>query len=283
LRRPSTFVAVLVSLAVIAAGALYGVGVLRDGHIPFISDTCRVYANHRTVRLTPEQAGHAATIAAVGVLRGLPERAVTVAFATAFQESKLRNLNGGDRDSVGLFQQRPSQGWGTPEQLSDPRYSSTQFYARLVKVNDWQQLRITEAAQAVQRSAHPEAYQRWEADATALTRAFVGGEAAAVTCKLRGGPSDTTSSEELINTLKADFPSAAVTKSGGQTVRVTVSTTSEAAEDGWRVASWLIAQSQSTGVKTVRYINREWSAKSGNWKDTEHSGPARQVVATLAG
>ncbi|MFF3909663.1 hypothetical protein ACFYZJ_27640 [Streptomyces sp. NPDC001848] len=90
-----------------------------------------------TVTLDPDQASHAATIAAVAHARGLPERAVTIALATAIDESELHNLTYGDRDSIGLFQQRPSQGWGSPAQLRDPVYASGRFFDAPVKVPDY--------------------------------------------------------------------------------------------------------------------------------------------------
>ena len=92
--------------------------------------------------------------------RGLPARAASIALATAYQESKLRNLDHGDRDSLGLFQQRPSQGWGTAKQIQDPYYATNAFYDALVKIDGYQTMRITEAAQEVQRSGFPEAYAR---------------------------------------------------------------------------------------------------------------------------
>ncbi|WP_243420626.1 C40 family peptidase [Micromonospora globispora] len=122
-----------------------------------------------------EQVGNAATIVAVGAELRAPPRGWVVALATAMQESSLRNLPGGDRDSVGLFQQRPSQGWGTPAQLRDPRYASGKFYAALLAVDGWQGMPLTDAAQAVQRSAFPGAYARWEDDAIALVRVLTGG------------------------------------------------------------------------------------------------------------
>ena len=120
------------------------------------------------VALTAEQWANAATIARVGWDRGLPDRAVVIALATAQQESRLRNLDYGDRDSLGLFQQRPSQGWGTPEQVTDPAYAAGEFYERLVQVPGWRTGRLTEVAQAVQRSGFPELYQQWEPMARAL-------------------------------------------------------------------------------------------------------------------
>ena len=119
--------------------------------------------------LSPEQTANAATIAAVGQRLGMPDHAVTVALATAMQESNLANLSGGDRDSAGLFQQRPSQGWGTYAQVTDPVHASTEFYDHLRALPDWQQLTVTEAAQRVQHSAAPDAYAEWEPEARALT------------------------------------------------------------------------------------------------------------------
>jgi hypothetical protein len=125
-----------------------------------------------SVTLTPEQLQNATTIARVGRDRGLPDRAVVIALATAQQESGLRNLDYGDRDSLGLFQQRPSQGWGTPEQVQDPVYAAGKFYDWLVTVPGWETGRLTEVAQAVQRSGFPEAYQKHEAMAEELTAAL---------------------------------------------------------------------------------------------------------------
>ena len=118
--------------------------------------------------LTAEQVANAATIADVGWNRGLPDRAVVIALATAQQESRLRNLSYGDRDSLGLFQQRPSQGWGSEAQVQDPVYAAGIFYDRLVQVPGWETGRLTDVAQTVQRSGFPEAYQQWEPMATEL-------------------------------------------------------------------------------------------------------------------
>ncbi|GGJ75198.1 hypothetical protein GCM10010123_01470 [Pilimelia anulata] len=115
------------------------------------------------VNLTAIQRGNARIIYIVGTRLGLPHRGGVVAIATALQESTLRNLTVAvDHDSLGLFQQRPSQGWGTPAQLVDPVYASTAFYQRLIQVPAWEHLTITQAAQAVQRSAFPDAYAKWE-------------------------------------------------------------------------------------------------------------------------
>ncbi|MEV7706926.1 NlpC/P60 family protein [Mesorhizobium sp. B2-3-3] len=119
-----------------------------------------------------EQVPNAKTIQATGVAMNVPARGQVVALATALQESGLRNLTYGDRDSLGLFQQRPSQGWGTANEILDPVHASTKFYEGLKRVSGWQSLSVTQAAQAVQRSGFPEAYAKWEPLATALQQAI---------------------------------------------------------------------------------------------------------------
>ena len=106
--------------------------------------------------------------------KGAPPRAWLVALATAMQESDLRNINYGDRDSLGLFQQRPSQGWGSPAQVLDPVYSTTIFLDRLLQVPGWDRLPVTVAAQTVQRSAFPDAYAKWEGLAADLVSQLAG-------------------------------------------------------------------------------------------------------------
>jgi murein DD-endopeptidase MepM/ murein hydrolase activator NlpD len=123
-----------------------------------------------------EQVNNAQIIISVGQQMGVPPRGWVIATATALQESGLRNLPhlgaDNDHDSIGLFQQRPSHGWGTPEQIADPGYASTAFYQRLLQVERWEELPLTEAAQAVQRSALPGAYTRHEPQATRIVAAL---------------------------------------------------------------------------------------------------------------
>lgn len=119
-----------------------------------------------------EQIRNAKTIQATGVAMKVPARGQIVALATALQESGLRNLDFGDRDSLGLFQQRPSQGWGTAAQVRDPVQASTKFYEELLRVSGWQSMTVTQAAQAVQQSGSPDAYARREPLATVLRKAI---------------------------------------------------------------------------------------------------------------
>ena len=122
----------------------------------------RAAAGDTAATLSDEQRQNAATIIGVARQKGAPPRAWLIALATAKQESDLRNIPYGDRDSLGLFQQRPSQGWGSPAQVLDPVYSTTIFLDRLLQVPNWDRLPVTVAAQTVQRSAFPDAYAKWE-------------------------------------------------------------------------------------------------------------------------
>ncbi|MET7806931.1 hypothetical protein [Micromonospora chersina] len=121
------------------------------------------------IDLNDEQTANAKAIIAATKKAGLPERAAVISIATSLQESKLENLghlgDRNDHDSLGLFQQRPSSGWGTPEQITDPEYSTLAFLKGLKQVDGWQDMPLTEAAQTVQVSAYPDAYAQWEQQA----------------------------------------------------------------------------------------------------------------------
>lgn len=129
--------------------------------------------------LVKDQVYYAAIIIKVGQDQGVPRRGWVIAIATALQESQLHNLPNlgarNDHDSIGLFQQRPSQGWGTPEQITDPVYAAGRFYQRLVTVHGWQNIALTDAAQAVQRSGYPNAYAKHETLATQIVNTLASG------------------------------------------------------------------------------------------------------------
>ncbi len=140
-RRPGrllTFLMAVVLLVLAVGGAVLLIIKLQPG--PGVVAGCTVADSTQVYQMDPDQAQNAAVIASVAVDRQLPHQAVVVAIAVAMQESRLRNLNRGDRDSLGLFQQRPSQGWGTPAQVQDPIYAAGAFYTHLVKVKNWQTL-----------------------------------------------------------------------------------------------------------------------------------------------
>lgn len=211
--------------------------------------------------LTLEQAGHAATIAAVGKRLGMPNHAVTVALATALQESGLRNLPYGDRDSLGLFQQRPSQGWGSAARVQTPRLAAASFYAHLKRVPGWASLPVTEAAQRVQRSAAPLAYAQWENPSRDLARALTGEVPAGLTCQFRPVPrpgSRTALEQQAIAELGPGGLSRARTRAVA-----------------WSTASWLLAQAASYGISTVSAQGQTWQARRGTWK----ADPSATVLA----
>jgi hypothetical protein len=239
------WVAAVVALVLVSALAV-GVLVLR-GDL-FASPGCAA-ATDGSADLTVEQAGNAATIAGVGLAQGMPNHAVTVALATAMQESGLRNLPGGDRDSAGLFQQRPSQGWGTFAQVTDPVYAATAFYDKLRSEPDWTTMSVTEAAQLVQRSAAPEAYAKWEPQARALARAFTGEVAATFTCAH----------------LALTVPGADVATLAGRELGTTRLSGPQPAAQGWAIASWLVAHAAGLGLDSVTFDGRTWTATSGTW------------------
>ncbi|MGY0008014.1 hypothetical protein [Micromonospora sp. I033] len=128
-----------------------------------------VQGTQSKITLSDEQTANAKAIIAATKKAGLPERAAVISIATSLQESKLENLghlgDANDHDSLGLFQQRPSSGWGTPEQITDPEYSTLAFLKGLKQVDGWQDMPLTEAAQTVQVSAYPDAYAQWEQQA----------------------------------------------------------------------------------------------------------------------
>ncbi|HYN72613.1 MAG TPA: hypothetical protein VES60_08945, partial [Nakamurella sp.] len=188
MRRPVTITLAVTGLVLLLAAAVLGGWLLlRPGGTA--GPDCTVPgdpANRAAapdVDLTAIQLQHASTINAVGLSRGAPERARVIALAAAWQESSLRNRPDGDRDSVGLFQQRPSQGWGTVEQILDPVYASGKFYDALLEVPGWQDMSLTQAAQAVQYSGYPDAYAKWEPQATTLARGLGGSVTVEVGCR----------------------------------------------------------------------------------------------------
>ena len=128
------WVLALVVVAVLVVGVVVVTNVA-DRVRPLLSrERCTVEVDGHEVTMSPEQAENAALMAAISIRRGMPARAASIAIATATQESKLYNIEHGDRDSLGLFQQRPSQGWGTREQILNPYYSINAFYDALARM-----------------------------------------------------------------------------------------------------------------------------------------------------
>ena len=203
---------------------------------------------------------NAATIAAVARSRGLPARATVIALATAQQESRLRNLDYGDRDSLGLFQQRPSQGWGTEAQVQDPVYSAGIFFDRLVEVSGWETGRLTEVAQAVQRSGFPEAYQQWEPMATALAGALLATTPTALSCGFEPTAAAGTLEERtaaVVGVVRREAGAPTVEPAGVISV----------AGAGWPEASWAVAHAERFGLSAVAIDGWRWTLAAG-WEAT---------------
>jgi hypothetical protein len=277
---------ILTLFALVAGLGFWGYTKYTGGRVPFLTDTCRAFAGKASVRLDPDQMAYAATITAVAVRRDLPERAVVVALATAMQESKLRNLTGGDRDSIGLFQQRPSQGWGNPAQLQDPRYASGEFYAHLLQISGWQEMRVTEAAQAVQHSGHPQLYEQWADDADTLAKAFMGSSTGAVTCRLRQQTrrDGADGVAQAVGELSADLGKLSVTpRTSGEGAGLTVAVGGGSNSSlGWRTAHWFVAKSHEYGVRSVEFDGSIWTADSGRWEKGGRA-PRSQVEVAIPG
>ncbi len=180
MRRRTVVAVALVGLLVL--GAML-VAYVTHHTTPTSGPPCRVVAGARSYGLDREQAANAITIAAAASTVGLPHHAVTIAVAAALQETRLHNLAHGDRDSLGLFQQRPSQGWGSPDQILNPQFAAESFFRALARIDHWQTMSVNAAAQLVQRSATPMAYAKWESEARAVARATTGELPGTLTCK----------------------------------------------------------------------------------------------------
>ncbi|NUR83586.1 MAG: hypothetical protein HOY71_05800 [Nonomuraea sp.] len=241
-------IAIAVIVVVLAVGISVGLYNLLKKTTPLavIEEHCSVKTE---LGLDVEQAHIAATIAAVGARRGLPERAVVIALATALQESKLQNLEYGDRDSVGVFQQRSSQGWGKKKQLMDPVYATNKFFAALVKVKNYRKIPLADAAQAVQRSAGGYAYAIHEEDAKLLASAFTGRVPKAVHCVYPPPKAKTPAPK-----ARTDDARKSLTRALGSTAAVTQ-------RRGWLIASWSVAHAQKYGLRHVAYGGATWSAE----------------------
>jgi len=227
---------------------------------------CAITGSDLTV--TTEQAANAATIAAVARLRGLPERAAVIALATAQQESRLRNLDYGDRDSLGLFQQRPSQGWGSEAQVQDPVYAAGKFFDHLVTVPGWDTGDLTTVADAVQRSAFPLAYRQWSGMAETLAAALLSDQPARITCNY-SPPDGSGTADQQAKVLQAAGREAgpAELRSDGT---VTVST------GDWPTAYWAVTSAERLSITSVRFAGWWWTP-DGGW-ESGHVGPDSVTV-----
>jgi len=250
-----------VAAATVLSGlALVAVHVLLRQVTPVVPE-CRLGQGPAALLLSTDQAANATTIAAVARRESLPDHAVTIALATALQESKLQNLPFGDRDSVGLFQQRPSQGWGHRSQLLQPAFAAAAFFDHLRQVPGWQTLPVTVAAQSVQHSADGSGYAQWEEEARSLARVLTGELPAGLDCQFprphtaSPGPLALAAGREL---------------GAGRLAQWTRSTTT--AGPDWTVAEWLVGHAYGFGVVKVWCRGRVWTNSSGRWSAGTETG-----------
>jgi hypothetical protein len=289
--------AALFTVAAVGIVAAVGFGVLRSG-TDFLSDDeeCTAEVDGHRVELSQEQAENASLIVAISVRRGLPARAASIALATAYQESDLFNLEHGDRDSIGLFQQRPSQGWGSVREILDPVYATNAFYDALVQIGDYESMEITVAAQAVQRSGFPDAYADHEADARAIASALTGHSPEGFSCEVSDGvdsadpdltDSGLTERAEAVRRealgMFGDLQLGGFERGGVGDGHMSGSTHYEGrAVDiflrpingannlrGWAMAHYFVAQAARLDVQTVIYDDRIWTARRSDqgWRD----------------
>ena len=219
--------------------------------------SCRARALGHDVSFSPEQTANAATITAIALKRGLPARAATIATATAIQESKLRNVRFGDRDSLGLFQQRPSQGWGTEKQILDPIYATNKFYDALIKIDGYQAMEITKVAQLVQRSAAPQAYAAHEQEGRILASTLAGHSPGGIGCRLDAATVSTPAAT-IAEKLTAELGVPATVQ--GKEVHATGRT----AQLAWSAGSWAVAHAEADGITSVTVGDQTWTRARGS-------------------
>jgi hypothetical protein len=250
---------------------------------------CQAGTGGASIPLDTGQAGIAATIAGIAARHRLPQRAVTIALAAALQESQLQNLDYGDRDSVGVFQQRPSQGWGTTAELEDPVYATTKFFAALVRLPGYTKMPVHQAAQDVQHSADGDAYEQWVGMATQLAGYFTGTSPAEVSCWYTPpGRADLAGAlKQLTETFGPQGKDAVLVRmtTDRSAKKNKVETVVHVQRDGaWTVAAWLVAHAQQYGISQIRYAGYVWNAANGSmgWQRASRTAspvPRGSIVA----
>lgn len=282
-------------LALIVVGVFAGVKALTGGQKRTLTEQC--VAPYKGVDYTLDlgQSRNAAIIAGISVKRGLPAHAATIALATAMQESKLRNLSYGHADSLGLFQQRPSQGWGTKKQLQDPIYATNTFYAALTKVKNYQTIPVTVAAQKVQHSAYPDAYARHEKAARAFASSLTGNSSAGVNCTMKQSGTSLSGSEKVaqVGRIERDVhrelgaravPGSARNSDGKYVARyrATGDTAASRRKQHWEVAGWAVASAYSLNITEISVPGYVWkrSDSTDGWVKTD-SAPHGATVITV--
>nr|WP_306422875.1 hypothetical protein [Paenarthrobacter aurescens] len=261
----------------LVAGAIYAIVAVLQRSETLVTERCVAVVGSDSHQLATDQTANASLISAISVQRGLPPRAASIALATAMQESRLRNINYGDEagpDSRGLFQQRPSQGWGTEAQVMDPVYASNAFYDGLVKVPGFETMEITQAAQAVQRSAFPRAYAQHEGMGRAFASALTGHSESSLDCELRM-PDAAGDPAAVVDEITTAFGTQAATVQG-RTVQLDITGT-----QAWAVAHWAVANAKSLSITQVDVGGQTWNREKRNgWQAS--AAPSETVTVTVS-
>lgn len=244
---------------------------------------CTGTVDGHSVYLEPDQARNATLVAAHGVRRGLPARAVSIALATAYQESKIRNLDYGDRDSLGIFQQRPSQGWGSKVEVRDPHHATNRFYDALEQIPGYESMRITEAAQQVQRSAYPEAYEKHARNARVLASALTGYSAGGrFSCITRSAETPGTAAGVIASLTGAYGPLDAARTGVRQDLTIDVGRNEVGHRLGWSIAAFLLTRAETDGIVSVTYDGLRWRTgpdSAQGWTPTDATTPGVVTVS----
>ncbi len=269
------------SVVLLIAVIVTALALLATNHLritPGIGTGCLVRSHSTDVPLTTGQAGLAATIAGVAWHRSMPTRAVTIAYATALQESGLENLPYGDRDSVGIFQQRPSQGWGPRRLLLDPVYATTRFFRALAGIPGYRHLLIYKAAQEVQHSADGYAYAQYAGQGAVMASGFTGQVPRSVWCWYSRSRHVRHRLIAARAQLTRAFGHLSLSSVGDPTARVRVGR----AFVGWSVATWLVTHAAAFGITTVSYDGFRWTTAEGSrgWRRSDVR--SAKTSATLA-
>jgi hypothetical protein len=268
-------------------------------------DLCTPDQNGEVAGLDAEQVRNAGIIMTVGQAAGVSPYGLQIALATAKQESDLRNIDYGDRDSLGLFQQRPSQGWGTPSQVQDPVYAAQAFFGGptgpnngappgLLDIDGWEQMPLTVAAQAVQLSAYPDAYAQWETAAADWLSELLPG--AGDSCTPGGGlvcPPTALAAEDgltpdalrVLRCIASEFPQISIFHGVGDRANESDHPSGRAVDAmipdwatpdgnalGWEVAEWVRHNHVCLGVTYVIWDATIWSADRADegWRPYQH-------------
>ena len=266
-------------LAVIAVGTYLGIRALMPVIGPVLTGSgCTAAAAHQSVLLDPQQASIASTIAGVAHQQSMPRAAVTIAYATAMQESKLHDLDYGDMDSVGVFQQRPSQGWGPARKLENPVYATTKFFRALKAVHGYETMPAYQAAQAVQHSADGSAYMQYDRMAEEMASAFTGQRGHAVYCWSDPASPRHPHTGAITAGLASTFgpATAGLARTAPRhTMQVRIGRT----RLGWAVSSWLVTHAGRYDIHQVRFGGYQWRAAAGTkgWVRDAGAPPAGTI------